>query len=106
MGDLRCDSLVNLPNHYNDNLRVTVGRDVEIDQLAAKAARLPGAEGDAGDHPRDADELRRRAEVDPQEQANRETGQRRQRIAERTLPLADEVVDEGGQVHSHEGDEG
>src|SRR5256885_9777500 len=86
-------------------MRALVGRKVEIHQLAAKSARLPGAKGDAHGHPDEADDLGGEAEVDPQKEADREAGQRRQRVADGVLPSTNEVVDEGSQVHAHECDE-
>src|SRR5260221_9659307 len=83
-----------------------VRRHVEVDQLAPKATRFPGPEGEAERHPECAHDSRGLAEVQPKNQADRKSGQGGHRVAERPLASLDEVVHERGEVHPHEGDEG
>src|SRR6266576_5842411 len=52
------------------------GRQFEVDQVSAESLSLDGAEGNSYHHPDTTDEPSFPAEVFPEEEANRETGQR------------------------------
>ena len=81
-------------------------RQVEVDQCATETARLPGAESDSRPHPDDAHNFRRRAESEPEHQANEKTGQGSHEAEKRPLVLTQKVMHERGQIDAHECNEG
>src|SRR5438477_10317676 len=82
-----------------------VGWQIEIHELAPKAARLPRAEGDAERHPNRAHDFRRRAQIEPEKQADGEPGQRQDEVCHGALLFSHEIMDERREVHAHERDE-
>ncbi len=77
-------------------LAFDVGGDFEIDEITAKAAGFPGAEGDADEHPGGAGDLGGAAEAEPQQKADRKARQRRDAIADRLVLRPQEVADKRG----------
>src|SRR5438132_1200744 len=67
-------------------------RQLELDEVAAQAPGLPCAHGDADGHPETADNPGFGAEIPPQNQANEETQEWREIIAQLLFLFTDEVA--------------
>src|SRR5256885_15034141 len=76
-------------------------RQLEVDEVAAEAPGLPCAHGDADGHPESADNPGFGAEIPPQNQANEETQERREKIGQVLFFFTDEVANKSGKIQPH-----
>src|SRR6266581_193382 len=80
-------------------------REVEVYQIAAESTGFPCSHGQADCHPDSSENQCLRAQVQPQNTADQETKNWREKVEQGLFLTVQEVTDKCRRVHSHEGDQ-